>query len=81
VSLQPGTELDVLPVDVGGAGSTSSSNGPAWLHIVAAWSITLVGLVFIGTLAVLGKPEPAALLVLTGVTGGGALGLTKPGGS
>jgi len=82
VSLQPGSELDV-PVEIVGAAGTSTGDGvPAWLHVVAAWSVTLVGMALIGALALAGKasgPAFDALLVLTGVTGGGGLTLAKPG--
>jgi len=65
----PGNEPAVSPGSEV-SGDTATGGVPAWLHVVAAWTITLLGMVLIGTLALLDKPEPQSLLVLTGVSGG-----------
>lgn len=77
MSLQPGSEG--VPIVVGDGGTSSDSATNARLHLLAAWSTTLVGMVSIVVLAILHVQEPSALLVLTGVTGGGGLALAKPG--
>jgi hypothetical protein len=50
---------------------------PAWLQLVVAAALTLVGLVFIAVLTLLGKPIPDALLSTTSIFGGGTLTLIR----
>ena len=75
MSLVSGVELD--PVD-GGSAVAVAGSVPAWLHVVIAWSLALICVVFIGVLALMRVPIPTPLIVVAGATIGGALGLTSP---
>lgn len=73
MSLQSGAET-LAAGDLPAAGGSA----PAWLHLVVAWSLALVCVVFVGVLALLHDAIPTPLLVIGGASIGGALGLTNP---
>lgn len=73
MSLQSAAETAPRPESDPAAGAV-----PAWLQLVVAAAVTLVGLVFIGVLTLLDKSIPDALLSTTSIFGGGTLTLIRP---